>query len=446
MLSRIELRNCSFSGPLPNSMTNLTQLRYLDLSSNGFEGSIPSFNRSRNLTHIDLSRNDLREPIPSSFVEGLLNLVYVDLRFNSLNGTIPSSLFNLPSLQKLQLSNNHFDGQLTDFLTASQLDTVDLSSNNLNGPIPLSLFDLKRLNILSLSSNNFTGIVLLEMIQRLSNLTKLDLSYNSLSINASGSNSNFFPNLTTLNLASCNLQGFPNLKNQSRLFHLDLSNNQIGGEIPNWIWEVGNGSLVYLNLSRNLLVGLQEPFVIPSLSVLDLHSNNLGGKIPIPQASVYVDYSSNDFNSSIPADIGNNLTWAYFFSVSNNNITGNQFSTFENTSFKGNMGLCGFPLTSDVEDNHSYPETEINPNWRADESNRHSDTKTQINGNLIAVECGFITGLGIVVGPLLFCKRWREWYYKYVDRIVFKILHRQEQGRKNRGRRPRRNPIRRHKG
>ncbi|GMP85947.1 hypothetical protein CsSME_00038918 [Camellia sinensis var. sinensis] len=68
-----------------------------------------------------------------------------------------------------------------------------------------------------------------------------------------------------------------------------------------------------LNLSHNLLVDLEKPYKFPSLSVLDLHSNQLHGEIPIPPESVtYVDYSSNNFNSSIPAKIGNKLTFFLF--------------------------------------------------------------------------------------------------------------------------------------
>ncbi|CAK9180246.1 unnamed protein product [Ilex paraguariensis] len=344
MLSTIELQSCSFSGLVPNSMANLARLLYLDLSSNMFTGTIPSFRTSRNMTHIDLSRNDLMGPIPFSHFKGLLDLEYIDLRFNSFNGSIPSSLFGLPSLQKLLLANNHFDGLHADFSNASvpHLDTLDLSSNNLRGPIPFSIFELRRLNVLLLSSNNLNGSIQLEMFQRFSDLTVLDLSYNQLSVDANGSNSSFssFPHIAALKLASCNLQSFPDLKNQSKLFYLDLSDNKIGGKIPNWIWGVGDGALVHLNLSYNLLVGLQEPFVFPSLGILDLHANHIRGKIPtLPQDITYVDYSNNNFNCSIPLDIGNNLTSAYFFSVSNNNLTGNIPESICNARYIQNLQL-----------------------------------------------------------------------------------------------------------
>ncbi|XP_057512796.1 receptor like protein 22-like [Actinidia eriantha] len=326
-LSRIELAFCRFSGPIPNSLEDLAQLVHLDLSSNVFTGPIPSFQMSKNLSHIDLSHNNLTGPVPDAHFEGLSNLVNINLAYNSFHGSVPSSLFSLPSLKKIQLSNNQFDkvsgspnGSLSEL---SPLDTLDLSSNKLQGPIPPYFFDFLSINILSLSFNNFSGIIQLESIKRLHNLTKLELSYNSLSINLSESSLSFFPKLRTLKLASCNLQRFPPLLNQNTIIHLDLSDNQISGDIPNWIWNVGNGSLSYLNLSCNHLVDLERQYIIPdSLIVLDLHLNQLRGEIPVPAPyAVYVDYSNNNFSSSIPAEIGNNLI-ATFFSISNNMLSG----------------------------------------------------------------------------------------------------------------------------
>ncbi|XP_028087114.1 receptor-like protein 7 [Camellia sinensis] len=326
-LSRVELSVCNFSGRIPNSMANLSHLVYLDFSSNNFTGPIPSFQMSKNLTYIDFSHNALTGPVPSSYFEGFSNLVNVDLAYNSFNGSIPLSLFYLPSLQKILLSNNQFGGQVAGLKnrSLSPLDTLDLSSNKLEGPIPSYFFDFGRLDILSLSFNHFSGTLQLERVRSLQNLTKLDLSYNNLSINASGSNSSLssFPHLSTLRLASCKLQKFPPPMNLSRTIYLDLSDNQISGEIPDWIWNITSGNLMYLNLSCNLLVGMLRQYSFTSLNVIDLHSNQLHGEIPIPSQSViYVDYSSNNFYSSIPAEIGNNLTFAIFFSLSNNNLTG----------------------------------------------------------------------------------------------------------------------------
>ena len=330
MLSWIELARCNFSGPIPSSIANLTRLLYLDLSSNGFTGSIPSFRSSKNLTHINLSRNYFTGQIISHHWESFLNLLNLDLHQNLLHGDLPLSLFSHPSLQKIQLNQNQFSGQLNEFSVVSSfvLEVLDLSSNNLQGSIPLSVFDLRALRVLELSFNNVSGTLELSKFQELGNLTTLSLSHNKLSINVDSFNSSFSksPHFTTLKLASCNLKRFPDLRNNSKfLGYLDLSQNQIQGEIPHWIWMIGNSFLVHLNLSHNLLVDLQEPFpnLPPYLFTLDLHSNLLRGRIPTPpQFSSYVDYSNNSFISSIPEDIGSYISYVIFFSLSKNNISG----------------------------------------------------------------------------------------------------------------------------
>ncbi|CAH1445955.1 unnamed protein product [Lactuca virosa] len=350
-LSRIELPNNNFSGRIPKSMENLTQLTYLDLSLNNFTGQIPSFQLCKNLTHIDLSRNSLSGTIPSAHFQDLQNLVLINLRFNTFNGSLPSSLFNLQQLQKIQLSNNNFDGVLANFTnpSASLLDTLDLSSNKLKGQIPKSFFQLGRLNILLLSSNNLNGTIYTKDFQGLSNLTTLDLSFNNLSVITSPIPLSHLPKFFSLRLASCNLQKFPKLHNQSRLITLDLSDNKIDGEIPNWIWQLGNGGLSYLNLSRNQLNSLQEPYFLPDLAVLDLHSNRLHGAIPIPpKTATFIDYSNNLFNSSLPETIGVNLLYAYFFSVSNNLLTGEIPGSICNATYLKVLDLSNNNLTGRI--------------------------------------------------------------------------------------------------
>ncbi|PQQ21779.1 receptor-like protein 12 [Prunus yedoensis var. nudiflora] len=326
-LSKIDISTCNFTGSIPRSMENLTKLIYVDLSWNKFNGSVPFFSMAKNLTLINLSSNLLTGQINSYHWENLTNLVNLDLRFNLLNGTIPPSLFSLSLLQKLQLSNNQFSGQLPVFRGISLLDTLDLSSNHLEGPIPRSIFNLRELKILSLPSNNFSGSFPLNSLQQLKNLSSLDLSYNRLSIDYNDTNSSAasFPQITTLKLASVKLRRFPDfLRNQSHLSNLDLSQNQIHGEIPNWIWRLNN--LFQLNLSCNSLETLEGPLLnatSSSLSVLDLHSNQLKGQIPLfSQFSVYLDYSRNNFNSSIRTDIGDFLSNTIFFSLSSNKFQG----------------------------------------------------------------------------------------------------------------------------
>ncbi|KAJ8425514.1 hypothetical protein Cgig2_024225 [Carnegiea gigantea] len=328
-LNKIELQNASFSGLIPLSMAGLEQLVHLDFSNNNFSGPIPSFSEAKNLTYLDLSKNMLSGTAQSTNWGSLTNLVSLDLSNNFLHGSIPSRLLTLPSLQKLQLNQNEFSGKLeaASFRPYWVLGTLDLSHNNLEGPVPKSLFGMTGLKILKLSSNNFSGSLKLNLIQQLKNLSTLDLSYNKLVIDANDSIGNFssFPQLSTLKLAACELYFLPDfLRNQSRLEVLDLSANQIQGTLPKWIWAIGDGGLSYLNLSCNNFVDLELPLPdTPALSVLDIHLNNFRGEVPSlsSKTATYLDYSSNAF-TSIHSDIGSFLSYALYFSLSRNNISG----------------------------------------------------------------------------------------------------------------------------
>ncbi|GKV22034.1 hypothetical protein SLEP1_g31938 [Rubroshorea leprosula] len=325
-LSRIELANCHFNGSIPKAMVNLTQLVSLDFSTNNFSGLIPSFASAKNLTQLNLGHNQLTGSILSTDWSSLSKLVSIDLRNNSLNGTIPATLFSIPSLQRIALSQNHFTGGLNapPKLAYSVLQSLELSSNRLAGPLPKFLFGLRSLRILILSSNNFNGQLYISSFVNLRNLSTLDLSYNRLSIDTRGTSLDSFPHIGTLKLASCKLKRFPDFfKEKSNLWFLDLSDNQIDGDIPNWIWNLS--SLNYLNLSQNFLVNLQEPLqdLGPNLTVLDLHGNKLQGQLPKPPAyATYVDYSSNNFSSILSMDIGYYLEFTYFFALSSNSLHG----------------------------------------------------------------------------------------------------------------------------
>ncbi|KAB2621900.1 receptor-like protein 12 [Pyrus ussuriensis x Pyrus communis] len=95
-LERIDLFNCNFTGSIPKSMEDLTQFVYLEMSSNLFNGAIISIQW-----------------------ENVINLVELHLADNLLEGSIPPSLFFLPLLQELVLSQNRFSGQLDEFSNAS---------------------------------------------------------------------------------------------------------------------------------------------------------------------------------------------------------------------------------------------------------------------------------------------------------------------------------------
>ncbi|KHN11853.1 receptor-like protein 7 [Glycine soja] len=356
-LSTLDLSTCQFNGTLPTSLSRLTRLVHLDLSFNNFSGPLPSLNKTKNLKYLSLFQNDLSGQITSINWKGLSNLIRINLGDNSLSGKVPPTLFTLPFLQELILSHNDFDGVLDEFQNASfsTLQFVDLSNNKFQGPIPMSFLHLRSLGYLHLSSNKFNGTIRLDMFQKLQNLHILGLSDNNLTVDATFNDDHglsSFPMLKNLYLGNCKLRKIPSfLSNQSQLVALDLSNNQIEGMIPNWIWRFDN--MLDMNLSNNFFIGMEGPFenLICNAWMVDLHSNQLRGSIPnFVRGAVHLDFSNNKF-SFIPPDIRESLRFTYFLSLSNNSFHGKIPQSFCNcsilrmldlshNSFNGSMPEC----------------------------------------------------------------------------------------------------------
>ncbi|XP_058111940.1 receptor-like protein 53 [Magnolia sinica] len=331
-LTTLRLRNCSLYGKFPESIFRLPNLQTLDVGYNPLlTGEIPpnntlrelylsdtgfcsnlrdSFSNSKLLTMIQLRHCKLAGQFPS-WVVNLGKLMYLDLSDNGFSGPLPSLLFSLPSLRGLYLLDNQFSGQLSEFHnpSSSLLERIKLDNNKLEGPIPMSIFELTKLQDLSLSSNNFSGDVDLGLFQNLRNLRALFLSDNNFSIHDGRSNSTSmsFPQIQSLLLRSCNITKFPNiLRNQESMHFIDLSNNNINGEIPKWLWKLGN----VLDLSHNHFSGSIPPClgqISDALIVLNLGGNAFHG--PLLQTFKEectletLDLNGNQFEGHVPSSL-----------------------------------------------------------------------------------------------------------------------------------------------
>ncbi|SDG08996.1 Por secretion system C-terminal sorting domain-containing protein [Dyadobacter soli] len=93
-------------GSIPAEMGNLTNLRYLNLSSSGLTGQIPSsLSLLSNLEVLDLSYNALTETIPA--VTNFTKIKRMDLSNNELVSMIPD-LSAIPLSANVNIANNKF--------------------------------------------------------------------------------------------------------------------------------------------------------------------------------------------------------------------------------------------------------------------------------------------------------------------------------------------------
>ncbi|XP_039154662.1 receptor-like protein 6 [Eucalyptus grandis] len=130
----------------------------------------------------------------------------------------------------------------------------------------------------------------------------------------------------SLGLGSCNLNSFPEfLQDQDNLQELDLSYNNIYGQVPEWFMNVNTENLLYLNLSGNFLTSFaQDPIIFKwkRLGKADLSFNQLQGSVPIPQPVIESYFISNNRLSRGISPLICNLSSIRMIDLSNNNLTG----------------------------------------------------------------------------------------------------------------------------
>ncbi|KAJ4809286.1 Leucine-rich repeat protein kinase family protein [Rhynchospora pubera] len=164
-LTNLALQGCSFNGTIPSEIGNLKNLTILALNSNNFIGSIPSsIGLLLNLDWLDLADNQLTGPLPISSattpgLDNLTNTKHLIFDSNSFSGPIPDTIGFAQKLQTLDLSNNSFTPSTAPswFSTLTSLNSPAMENTQLTGQIPGGLFALDQIKQVLLDSNQFNG-------------------------------------------------------------------------------------------------------------------------------------------------------------------------------------------------------------------------------------------------------------------------------------------------
>lgn len=358
-LTALQLRANTLQGWIPPATFQHKKLLSIDLYGNRLiSGNLPNFLNGSILENLNVGRTDFSGTIQGS-IGNLVHLKKLGLGAKRFSGELPSSIGKIKSLIALEIAGLGIVGSMPPWVAnLTSLMSLRIYHCGLSGPIPSFIGDLRNLKdfllydcgfsgeipshhianltqmeVLMLYSNNFTGILDLNFITNLPNLKALELSDNNLVVIDGEDNSTLasFPKILLLGLESCSLSKFPSfLRHQDELFWVDLSDNNIRGAIPSWVWDTWNYSLFVLDLSNNELTSVgYTSYVLPlQVEIFKLNNNMFEGYIPIPRDYAHIlDYSTNMF-SSVPPNFSSHLTDVTLFWATSNNLSGKIPSSF----------------------------------------------------------------------------------------------------------------------
>ncbi|TYI05977.1 hypothetical protein ES332_A10G127300v1 [Gossypium tomentosum] len=315
-LRHLDLSNNLFNSSIPESLYSLDSLQFLNLGSNKFRGKLSSaIGNMTSAIDLDLSDNELEGPIPITMGNlcNLKSIVFsgcvsnqldkLDLSGCHLSGQLTNQLRNFKSLKELHLSRNSVSGPIPiSIAELSSLRVLELDQNQLKGQLPRSINELTNLEIHDISTNLLEGVVSETHIGNLPKLKVFQASKNSFVLRVSP---DWIPpfELELLGLRSWNVGlMFPLwLHSQKHLRDLDISGSRITDSIPDWLWNFSS-PFQYLNLSHNQIHGQIPgiPWAMSVDSVVDLSFNLLSG--PLPQISpnvFFLDMSNNNLSGSL---------------------------------------------------------------------------------------------------------------------------------------------------
>ncbi|EEF52195.1 receptor protein-tyrosine kinase CEPR1 [Ricinus communis] len=285
-LKSMILTTCNLYGPIPATIGNMTSLIDLELSGNFLTGQIPpEIGLLKNLKQLELYYNyHLSGSIPEE-LGNLTELVDLDMSVNKLTGNIPASICRLPKLEVLQFYNNSLTGEIPSAIAESTtLRILSLYDNSLTGELPHNLGQLSGMVVLDVSENRLSGPLPTEVCSGGKLLYFLVLD-------------NMFSGGLPSSYAKC-----------KTLLRFRVSHNRLEGSIPEGLLGLPHVSIIdlgYNNFSGSISNTIRTA---RNLSELFLQSNKISGVLP-PEISgainlVKIDVSNNLLSGPVPFQIG----------------------------------------------------------------------------------------------------------------------------------------------
>jgi len=261
----------------------------------------------RDLTHVDLSQNNMNGEVDVLFAPALQYANFSHNNFTSIN-TFKKFKRSQQTLTVCDVSHNSINTSVNNLMknVPPNIEQFIVSNNLIYSSFPATLEELANLRRFNMSMNSLSG-ELPDFSSVYPNLQALDLSDQDSSAGLVGNIPESLANLpflSTLNLGGNKLSGSipPVLGNMGQLRVLGLSSNKLSQTIPKELGKLGEFAHIICAFCRVmkliLLTCLYGHMPLADLELFDLSNNTLIGQIPseldnLQTALIYLNGNSD---------------------------------------------------------------------------------------------------------------------------------------------------------
>jgi len=251
---------------LPDELTELTDLRVVQIENTGLKLLPESIGRLNGLTQMFLCDNKLTS-LPESIGQ-LTELKTLNVYENKLT-SLPESIGRLAKLETLGMDTNRLTSLPESIGQLTELKSMHVYSNKLTS-LPQSIGQMNKLEILYVQDNKLTSLP--ESIGQLTELKTLNVCDNKLT--SLPESIGRLAKLKSLGMDTNRLTSLPeSIGRLAKLGILDMDNNMLTS-LPESIWQLTE--LKILNVRNNKLTTLPESIGrLANLETLALDDNKL---------------------------------------------------------------------------------------------------------------------------------------------------------------------------
>jgi len=305
------------------------------------------------MVHFSVYGNEVTGNFPQSLQEWT-ELELMGVEMNKMSGTLPRWMGIWKKLRYLTLGDNQFSGPLPDGVFDAMPDLIEVSAhdNDLTGPFD-KFNENTKLQTLLLQRNRLTGDIQEDTFINVP-LQLLDMSDNQIG----GQIPYDFYDIDILSLHNNQITGpLPTPREGHIITFLSVYGNQMTGNLPENLGDLE--WLTHLDLSQNKFTG-PIPDSINSctdLIYLYLGDNTFDGVFPnLSYLGNLQELSMRNMGLTgpIPGYVGNFLTRLVFLDLRNNQLNGDLPASMENLEGMQYLLLSGNAFTGAVLDGFWY--------------------------------------------------------------------------------------------